>query len=145
MAGKRTTRWREATQQANVALDNSSKTFTVPAGKSWRLNSVYVKLVSTATVGNRQMEVKLQDASGNDLLIMRAGAVQAASLTRFYMFAAGLPDLTAFRDTDLLTNPLPTEVVLPEGFKIVVRDKAAIDAAADDMDVRILVEELIEG
>src|SRR5262245_34165994 len=144
MAGKRSTRWIEAVLQADVALNSSSKTFTVPAGKSWVVLAIYAKLLSTATVGNRQMEVKLQRAASHDLFIQRAGINQAASLTRFYMFGPDLGDLTAFRDTDLLTTPLPNGATLPAGFKVLVRDKAAVDAAADDMDVRLLVEELTE-
>lgn len=140
----RNTRWLQASLQSEVTANDSDKTFTVPTGKSWGINSVYVKLVTTATVGNRQVEVKITDGSDNELLTIRAGAVQAASLTRFYNFAAGLPDLTAFRDTDALSNPLPTQLVLPAGYKVRVFDKAAADAAADDMDVRILVEELVE-
>ena len=143
-AGKRNTRGLETSLQADVTADDSDKTFTVPAGKSWVLQSVYVRLVTMATVGNRQMEVKLTDGSNNELLTIRAGAVQAASLTRFYNFGPDFGDLTAFRDTDSLTSPFPVGLTLPTGFKVRVFDKAAIAAAADDMDVRILVEELVE-
>lgn len=143
-AGKRNTRWVESSLQADVTADDSDKTFTVPAGKSWVLLSAYVRLVTTATAGNRQMVVSLTNASDAELLTIRAGAVQAASLTRFYNFGPDLGDLTAFRDTDSLTNPFPVGLALPAGFKVRVRDKAAIDAAADDMDVRLLVEELVE-
>lgn len=143
-AAARNTRWLQASLQADVTANDSDKTLTVPAGKSWRVMSVYVRLVTTATVGNRQIEVKATDGSDAELLTVRAGAVQAASATRFYNFATGVPDLTAFRDTDALSNPLPRDLILPAGFKLRVRDKAGIDAAADDMDVRVLVEELVE-
>ncbi|MCI0352273.1 MAG: hypothetical protein L0Z53_22880 [Acidobacteriales bacterium] len=138
----RTTRWLTATLQSDVAANDSDKTFTVPASTTWSVNTIFVKLVSTATAGNRQIEVKITDGSDVEILTIRAGAVQAASLTRFYNFGHGLADLTAFRDTDALSNPLPRQLVLPAGYKIRVRDKTAVDAAADDMDVHLLIEEM---
>lgn len=143
MSGKRNTRWLESSQQSEVTDNDSDKTFTVPTGKSWRILSVHVRLVTTATVGNRQIEVRLTDDSNNNIGHAPAGAVQAASLTRHYTFAPGLADLTGFRDTDKLTTPLP-DVVLPAGYKVRIFDTAAVDAAADDMHVRMLVEELVE-
>lgn len=128
-----------ATLQSEEALNDSDKTFTVPAGTEWELSTISVELVSTATVGNRQMEIRITDGSDDVIGRVRAGIVQAASLTRNYMFGVGLPDLAAFRDTDLLMTPLPA-LVLPAGYKIRVLDKAAIDAAADDMDVQMMVK-----
>ena len=43
--------------QADEAANDSDKSFTVPAGRMWELTSIWVELVSTATVGNRQMVV----------------------------------------------------------------------------------------
>lgn len=143
MAGRRNTRWLEASLQADAANDDSDKTFTVPSGKSWRVLTVFVNLTTTATVGNRQVEVRYTNGADSAVAVMSAGAVQAASLARNYTFGLGLADLTAFRDTDKLTGPLP-DAALPEGYKVRVYDRAAVDAAADDMHVRVLVEELVE-
>jgi hypothetical protein len=132
---------RVAELQSEETLNDSDKTLTVPAGSEWEVLSIYVELVTTATVGNRQMAIYFTDEADDIIGQVRAGAVQAASLTRFYQFAAGLPDLAAFRDTDWLSTPLPAGLVLPAGYKIRVFDKAAIDAAADDMDVQVMVKE----
>ena len=127
---------------SDTGADDSDKTFTVPAGKRWIINSIWVELVTTATVGNRQMSVTVNSAALADLLSeVRAGAVQAASLTRNYLFATGVADLTSFRDTTFLTTPLPAPLELDAGEVLRVRDKGpsgtGIDAAADDMVVHL--------
>jgi hypothetical protein len=131
----------KGTLQADEALNDSDKSFTVPAGKEWTVLSIWVELASTATAGNRQVEVQLQDDSADVVGRLVAGAVQAASLTRNYHFAAGVADMTAFRDTDLISNPLPARLLLPPGYVVRVFDNNAVDAAADDMVVQMLVGE----
>lgn len=124
----------------DATADDSDKTYTVPAGKQWSVRSIAVTLVTTATVGNRQLDVLITDASDNLYAKFVAGAVQAASLTRIYVFAPGQPNETGFTGT-LMLRTLAEGLVLPAGWKIRVYDSAAIAAAADDMTVRILVEE----
>jgi hypothetical protein len=129
--------------QADVAADDSDKTLTVPAGKQWHVRSIGARLVSTGTVGNRQLDVLITDGSDNLLIKLAAGAVQAASLTRDYTFAPGLPNDTAFAN-GAMARALPLNLVLPAGYKVRVYDSAAVDAAADDLTVRALVEEWSE-
>lgn len=129
--------WRISTLNFTTA-DDSDNTFTVPANTEYQILNVYVSLVTTATVGNRQMTVQALDSSDNVIAGARAGAVQAASLTRIYNFAPGMPQDTAFRDTDYLAVSLPV-ILLAPGQKLRVYDKAAIAAAADDMIVRVQV------
>ena len=129
--------------QTETTADDSDKSFTVPTGKRWIVNSIYVELTSTATVGNRQLEITVNSAASADVLSIaaRAGAVQAASLTRYYTFATGVADLTSFRDTDFLTTPLGAPLEMDAGEVLRVRDKGptgtGIDAAADDMIVHV--------
>ena len=130
-------------QQADAAADDSDKTLTVPAGKAWRLRSLFARLVSTATAGNRQLDVLITDESDNVLGTYKAGAVQAASLTRDYIFAPGHPQETGFTGQVML-RALAEAWTLPAGYKVRVYDSAAIAAAADDLTVRLLVEELAE-
>lgn len=129
-----------ASLQVDEANDDSDKALTVPAGTEWEILSIWVELISTATAGNRQIVVEFQDSASDVIGQVRAGAVQAASLTRNYMFAPGLVDLTAMRDTDFLMTPLPSRFVLPTGYKVRVFDKAAIAAAADDMNIQMMVK-----
>ncbi len=125
--------------QADEAADDSDKTLTVPAGTEWHIMWIWVELASTVAVGDRQMVVEFQDAAGDVMGQVRAGIVQAASLTRFYLFAPSLADLLGFRDTDYLMTPLPPTVLLSEGMGIRVYDNNAVAAAADDMVVQMMI------
>jgi len=126
--------------QADETVDDSDKTFTVPASTEWEILSIWVELTSTATVGNRQLCIAIRDDSDDVILQVRAGAVQAASLTRYYTFAPGVTELTAFRDTDYLSTAFPAGLVLPAGYDVRIYDKTAVDAAADDMVVQVMVK-----
>lgn len=128
-------------QNSDVALNDSDKTLTVPTGRLWRLQMLAVKLITTATVGNRQMTVVLGDGT-NVLWTKNFGAVQAASLTRQYYGAWDLPNDAAFDANGNIRMAL-AGWVLPAGYTIRVYDSAAIAAAADDLEIRLLVEEII--
>lgn len=118
----------------NDDANSSSKTFTVPSNEMWKINFAHVILASTATVGNRQINVLISDENGNELIDLSAGAVQAASLTRHYGFLQGIFRETSFVD-DEIQVPLPADLYLGPGYTIKVWDSAAVDAAADDMTV----------
>ncbi len=119
---------------ADVSLNASSKIFTVPAGHEWEIHGLGAALVTTATVGNRQIVVDVRDAGDNVVIRIVAGATQAASLTRTYHAAPTLPAAAAFVG-NALTMPFPEKVLIPAGWDIRVWDSAAIDAAADDLSV----------
>lgn len=124
--------------EKDVLANDSDKSFTVPAGEIWELLAARIILASTATVGNRQICIEITD--GTDVILrILAGAVQAASLTRYYNFYQGAPNLTAFIDTTHLCNPLPSKLQLAAGYVIRIYDKTAVDAAADDMSVYLTV------
>lgn len=134
----RTTPWENLSLQADAVANDSDKTFIVPTGQQWRLKSLYAQLVSTANAGNRQMDVLVTDGDDNPVAKFVAGAVQAESLTREYLFAPQQPQETGFTN-GLMLRALAGDLVLPAGYKIRVYDSAAIDAAADDLTVRFLV------
>lgn len=139
----RTSRYDNIVQKSDVVLNDSDKTLTVTTGYQWVLHSIYAKLISTATAGNRQVDVLLTDGSDNIVTKYVAGAVQTASLTREYIFAPLHPQETAFTN-GIMLRALAGYIILPEGYKIRIYDSAAIAAAADDLEYRILVEERIE-
>lgn len=117
---------------ADEAADDSDKKVTVPAREVWQLLHLWVELTTTATAGDRQLVVQIQDGSDDVVAEFRVGATQAESLTRYYLLTSGVGDMTGFRDTDHLTTPMPP-LVLPGGYDIRVFDNNAVDAAADDM------------
>lgn len=126
---------------SDAALNDSDKLFTVGAGKEWEISFITASLISTATVGNRQMRLEIGDGT-NLFWFKNWGLVQAASLTRTYYAGPSLPDDTAF-DAGGRTRILlePSRIILPAGWTIRVYDSAAIAAAADDLTVRILGRE----
>lgn len=114
--------------------NDSDKTFTVPTNEMWKLNSMLITLITTATVGNRQIVIEAKDSSGNMLGRMSAGAVQAASSTRYYSIMQGIYREAAFINNDIQV-PMPIDTYLKPGSTLRVYDAAAVDAAADDMSV----------
>ncbi len=131
-------------QYGDAVANDSDKTYIVPASREWRLLSILATLVATATVGNRQLDVLLTDGSDVVVAKYRAAAVITAGQTRTVIFAPGHPQDAAFDAGGSMYRMLPDAFVMPTGYKVRVYDSAAIDAAADDLTVRILVEEMSE-
>ena len=141
----RATRFVDVAQTAvadSVAVP-SDLTFTVPSGHVWRIGSIAATLVTSAEAGDRQLEVLLTDSADNIVGKYIAGAVQAASLTRVYVFSPGHPQETGFAN-GLMLRALASELQLPGGFKCRVYDSAAIDTEDDVLTVRILNEDMVE-
>lgn len=130
----------DAALHADEALNDSDKTITVTASYQWRIQWIWIELATTATAGNRQLVIEIQDSATDVVFQMRAPIVQAASLTRYYLFAPMGAELTAFRDTNYIYAPLPP-IQLPASYIIRIYDNAAIDAAADDMIIQMLTLE----
>lgn len=128
---------REPELLANDATANDSdKTFTVPSSEVWEILSVYVENASTATVGNRIITVRITDST-DATVGSSSAATQAASLTHRSTFIPAGQVATGSSAVQGATYPLPG-VLVPSGYKVRVLDAAAVDAAADDMTVRIL-------
>lgn len=113
---------------SDVTTNSSNKLFTVPAGRIWEIQSIYVALTTNATVGNRNVAVDIQIPSGTVIHRTTVGIVQAASVTRQYNIAPGVVNLTAFINTSFLSTPMPI-LQLPQSSVIRVYDIAAVDAA----------------
>lgn len=116
----------------DATADDSDKTVVVPAGEMWVLDWLHATLASSATVGNRQVNLELYDSSDVKRGDWHAGATQAASLTRHFAFQPGIYRETSFVDGDIQIS-LPYKLVVPSGWYVRVRDTAAVDAAADDL------------
>jgi len=112
----------------------------VTAAKQWAIQSIRAELTTTGTGGDRQIVVEIQDDSGDVVSQYIAGAVQAASITRIYHFSSSAADLESFRDPNWLSTPLPL-LLLPPAYVIRVYDNNAVDAAADDLVVQLLLIE----
>ncbi len=119
----------------DIAVNDSDKTITVPAGQSWELLGIYVDLSTTATVGDRQVEVQIATPTGI-LLRLVFGEVQAASVAN-KLYAAARDFITEDHVAgEMLFAQLPY-LRLVSGDTIRVFDSADVDATADDMVVQV--------
>lgn len=126
--------------QVEETANDSDKTITVTANKIWEILWIWIELTTTATVGNRNLTILVLDDSNDLIYSISLGINHAASLTRNYLFAENLPREAAFFAIDRLYHPLP-KTILPAGYKIRIYDSSAVDAAADDMIIQMMVNE----
>jgi len=119
-------------------LNDSDKSFAVPVDVCRQIFWIWVEFTSTAVAGNRQLVIEVQDVAADVIgQWARAAIVQPASVARNYLFAPAVADLSAWRDTDYLTTPIPPPAFLKATDILRVYDNNAVDAAADDMIVHI--------
>lgn len=137
-AGVQITRSWTPSLQVDEAADDSDKTFTVPANTEWLVKWIYLEFTTTADAGTRQMEIQIQDDAADVIARLVCGDTQIASLTRYYLFAPNVAELTAERDTDKFSTLMP-EWFLPAGYVIRIWDNKAIQAGADDLVAQIMV------
>lgn len=126
---------------SDTDLNDSNKTFTVPTGFIYEILFGSVELTTSATAGNRQIIMKITDPNDVEVISLHAGATQTASNTKTYNFVQGVPRDTSFVD-GTMNIPLSDELVALPGYKIVIYDSAAVDAAADDMTVQLMVRKV---
>lgn len=127
---------------ADETLNDSDKVITVPAGKRWRILWIAVELITTAVGGNRTIGLEIRDSDGDIIYTEEANEAQAANATILYEFLPGVPKEAVHAlawNHEILT--LPPIVILDPGYDIRIRDVSAVDAAADDMDIQIMVLE----
>lgn len=128
--------WRINTTQ-DTSLNDSDKTFTVPANYEWQILWLWAEYTSTASIGDRQLEVQIQDSGSNVMAQIQTGVTQGEGLTYKYLFGISVADMTTIRDDNYLTTPLPGGTFLSAGQKIRIWDNKAIDASSDDMVIRM--------
>lgn len=113
---------------------------TVPTNARWRLISIFLELVTDATVANRTVTLLVDDGA-NTLSSVSASAAQTATQTRQYSAypGGGAPRL----DSTVFYLPTPPGIMLMGGFRI--RTTTANRAAGDNYGApQLLVEEWIE-
>ena len=132
--GKGTPKWvRDAT------LNDSDKSFTVPDGKIWDVQYVRARLVCTATVGTRLMNVRIKP-DGSTVQFITPNVSATASQSSVLMLGVGVTSTTNLLTNDVgdgvnasLIWSMPRMPLIKAGGVIQVIEYAAIDAAADDM------------
>lgn len=123
-------------------LNDSDKSFTIPAGESWLIKSIIAKLITTATVGNRRLSLFVISDTPISLHFTYSLNVQTASSTEYYTFQPNVGNILEPIST-LHYIPLPSNMLLLSGWQLRVFDSANIDTAADDMFVSIFYERYV--
>lgn len=90
---------------------------------------IQATVVSSGSAGNRQIVIEFLDAAGTVFLSMKAGAVQAASLTETYTASPELVPGSSFVATNI--NIAIPRVMLPKSGSVRIKDSAAIDVPTD--------------
>ena len=125
----------------DVSLNDSDKTLTVPNGHNYVIQHGFFKFITTATVGNRGLRMEIKDKAGN--LIWKGGYIsQAASLTWHYRVSNLDVKEQAAERSDTINFPLSTPFILQEGFTLRVWDSSAVDVAADDLEISLMVKDI---
>ena len=116
----------------DLTVDDSDKVIAVPDEEIWELLGIYVDLSTTATVGDRQLEIQIRDDAGAILLRVEFAEVQAASISnKRYAMAQRLVAEVHIAG-EMIFEQLPL-IRLPGGYDIRVFDSGVVDAGADDM------------
>lgn len=120
---------------SDLATGDSDKEIAVPTGRNWRQLMVSISYVSSATVGNRLIEIQLRDASNVVLFSARASETQAASNTELYEGAINVVDQVVTATS--IVHMILADFVMNGGFDIRAHDVNAIDPTGDDLLLRV--------
>jgi hypothetical protein len=103
------------TASAMTTLSGVVVAATVPAGKKWIVNSSAVTLTTDTHTGTRVVQLYVQDAAGNILLIVNAGVNQGPNDSGFnYTIGPSIPLSTSFV-AGTATIPCPSVALGPGG------------------------------
>jgi len=127
-------------QLISINLNDSDKRFDVPSGKQWKLLYGQAVFTTTATAGTRFIRIEFTDDGGNVLYTSVQINGQVASTTETYNFSNF--GNAAESTTSIHELPIPDKSILSENFRIRIRDEPAVDATADDLLIRLIVEEI---
>ena len=144
--------WRTALF-SDESTGDPDKDLRVPVDRYYHFYSCRIEYTTASTgsttlsgsSGSRQIVLQILDGDSDVVWEARAGATQGGEgVTRYYHFAPGDADLTAFRDTDWLSNPIPPSLILPPTFTFRAFDQAVSTAGtstsvANDMQMHTVV------
>ena len=117
-------------------VTTNTKSYTVPDNEVWRINWADIVYTSSATVGNRVVDMSVE-LNGSVILRTAAGAAQTASTTVHNQFFAGLVRVATSNTNDIPVS-LPHECWIPAGATLKFYDRANI-SSTDSMLVNVCV------
>lgn len=127
-------------QVEDTALNSFNKIITVPPGKRWTIRSIFLVITTTATVGTRRTRIDYRDENDNVLMRLPTTVDVLANEVIEQSFIVSGENRANSLDGTVLTI-LPHDITLIEGWDINIIDTVAVDIAADDIIVRMIVEE----
>ena len=132
--------WRYRSMEGPSTFDNDGLTpiFTVPDREIWHILSIWVEYTASNTSATRQVRVQVLDASTDVIMEMAPGVTVTASQVRYFHMYPGAADLTAARDTDLITTPIPAGLLLRPGWQLNVTE----NSSGDTTDSEIMLTQL---
>jgi len=113
----------------------------VPVGAVWRIQSVMVKLVTDATVVNRETALQLDDGA-TVVGLYPAAAVVTAGKTMNLTWGAGSGGLAVLADT--IHSSLPSDLRVPSGYNLSSRT-FGMQVADNYQTASVLVEEWLQS
>jgi len=122
----------------STVVNDIDITFTVPKGKIWKLLYGNIRLTTTATAGNRRVDLRIHEPTGGEVYRLFAANLQIASTTERYT-------LGQFGDVSETVvgkhlMPIPVNLILGSGFDINILEDTGVDVN-DDFIIRLVVEE----
>jgi hypothetical protein len=114
----------------------NNKTFIVPANTEYKIKSIYLNVTTTATEGDRGIWVVFATGSTQTLYLVTTLAI-APSVTGKMMFMSN--GIAKDETGSFLSYPLPLDIILPAGYKIIIKDHYNRDVL-DTIKVQMLVE-----
>lgn len=140
------------TWERKVTANDSDKTLTVPAGYKWIPYCIWIDFTATATVGARSIYCRITDGTnviwqGSQRLMSVSASQTGGSHIVFgplgEYFSSSFPDRDGAGSAyDVKSTQEYPAMELLAGYEIHIWDSAAVDAAADDMNITIFYKEV---
>lgn len=127
--------WKYRSMEGPSTMDNdgATPTFTVPDREIWHILSMWIEYTASDSAATRQIRVRIQDGANDTIMELAPGVTVTASQARFFHMYPGAADLTAARDSDLITTPIPAGLLLRPGWDIVVMEESSGDTTDSDI------------
>ncbi len=120
-------------------VDDSDKTLAfdtdVGTGEKAEVLGIRVELTTSATVGNRQISIRVLDSAADIVREVRSNGTVVASTTKVFELAPGL--VAVDQGAGFQQEPLPSKFMFLKGQSLQVLDGVVVDPTVDDMIVHV--------
>ena len=133
--------WKYRAQEGPSSHDNDGVIahFNVPPREAWHVLSLWCEYTASDTAATRAIRMIVRDLDDDVVMEIAPGVTVTASQQRDFLFAPGVADLTAARDTDLIMTPIPAGMILPPGWDVSIQELSSGDTTDSDVMVMQLM------